>query len=154
METQNVVPPAHFIDDVSRLIKNTLDRSEWSLSCEDIVLHTDEVSAKDGLLPVILWVAGQTLEKIWGPQQLMFRVDSEALCGMTPELEKPILPPSVWLHAIHFEIEQIVQKYPNQPAIIDDWFNRWNQALSQKKIMLLAPAAVQPSAQNQGGTGT
>lgn len=148
-----VIPPKNFVDQVSTLVRNTLDSQEWAFSCEDIVLLTDEVAAKDGLLPVLLWIAGQTLETAWGePQQLVFRIDSEALCGMVPELNSKIMPPSVWLHAIHYEIEQIVQQNPNGPAIIDDWFARWNQALAQKKIALLPPN-VAPAPQNQGATG-
>lgn len=153
LKTQLVVPPKNFVDQVSTLVKNTLDSSEWAFSCEDIVLLTDEVASKDGLLPVLLWVAGQTLENIWGPQQLVFRIDSEALCGMVPELNAEIVPPSIWLHAIHFEIEQIVQQNPNGPAVIDDWFARWNQALAQKKIALLPPNLAPAPNQNQGTTG-
>lgn len=150
LQTRLVVPPKNFVDQVSKMVKNALDKSGWALSCEDIVLMSDEVAAKDGLLPVILWVAGQTLEKIWGPQQLVFRVDSEALLGMVPELNHAILPPSVWLHAIHYEMEQIVHKYPNGPAVVDEWFSRWNTALGQKKLAVLPPllAPVAPQTQS------
>lgn len=152
LKTPQAVPPKNFVDQVSSLVKNTLDSSEWAFSCEDIVLLTDEVASKDGLLPVLLWVAGQTLEEVWGePQKLVFRIDSEALCGMVPELNAEIMPPSVWLHAIHYEIEQIVQLNPNGPAVIDEWFARWNQALAQKKIALLPPNVGPTPTQNQGG---
>jgi len=152
LQTKFAVPPSGFVDQVSTLVKNTLDSSEWALSCEEIVLLTDEVASKDGLLPVLLWIAGQTLEDIWGPQKLVFRIDADALCGMVPELTAEILPPSIWLHAVHYEIEQAVLKHPNGPAVIDDWFARWNQALAQKKIALLPPNMA-PVPQNQGTTG-
>ena len=144
------VPNEQFVDHLSRLVGRALNSAGWVLSCEDIELTTDEVCAKDGLLPLVMWISGQTLEKVWGkPQELVFRCDANALCGVVPDLKRPLLPSSVWLHAIHFELENAIQRSPDGPALIDDWFARWNAALTEKKILLLPPkAAPSPAATN------
>ena len=139
------IPPEIFVDKVSTLIKNTLDKTGWVLSCENIELTAEEVSAKDGLLPLVMWITGQTLETIWGPQDLVFRCDSAALCGVVPDLRRPVLSQSIWLHAIHFELDRITKQTPEGPAIIDTWFARWNDALNKKKILLLPPKISSPN---------
>lgn len=134
-----VKPNEKFVDELSKFVEGLLDLKGIVFSCEDIELTTNEVSSKDGLLPVLLYVSSQTIEQIWGPQNLVFRVDQDALCGMVPELNKKILPPSVWLHVMSYEIENIASLNPDGPAIIDDWFKMWSDAISKKKIAVLAP---------------
>ena len=136
------IPHEQFVEQVSMLVARALNKSGWVLSCEDLELTTDEVAAKDGLLPLVMWIAGQTLEQVWGrPQELVFRCDANALCGVVPDLKRPVLSPSIWLHAIHHELERAVLRSPSGPALIDDWFARWNEALTNKKILLLPPKA-------------
>lgn len=139
LQTHLILPPVNFIEQTSQLVKNILDKKEWSLSCEEIVLTSDEVSSPNGLLPILMWVSGQTLEKIWGPQDLSFRCDNDSLCSVFPDLKRPILPPSIWFYALSYELEQVALKNPHGPVIIDEWFEKWNKALQDKKIILLPP---------------
>ena len=44
------------------------------------------------------------------------------------------------MHAIHFELERAFELTPaGEYIMLDDWFSKWNQALSDKKIKLLPP---------------
>lgn len=144
------VPPVEFVDKASKVLARAMDKSQWSLRCEDVELGTEEVANKDGLLPLVMWVAGQNLAKIWGPQELVFRCDSNALCGVVPEFSRPILPQAVWLHAMHYEVERAAT-HSDVSMIINEWFTKWNDALAKKSILLLPPKPVAPTTtRNQG----
>ena len=133
------LPQEQFTSQLARLVGNALNKENWSYSCEGEDLTVEEVSAPDGLLPLVLWKAGQTLEKIWGPQELVFRCDPDALCGVVPEPKRPIVPLAVWLYAVHYELETAALATPGGSAPLDEWFKGWNDALRQKKVLLLAP---------------
>lgn len=134
------VPQPEFVEKTSHFLTKAINRAQWQLRCEDVELETSEVANKDGLLPLIMWVAGQNLEKVWGPQELVFRCDPNALCGVVPELTRPVLPASVWLHAIHYEVETAATN-ADVSSVVNAWFSQWNEALSQKTILLLPPKA-------------
>jgi hypothetical protein len=98
------------VSTISRLVRSTLTKNKWLLTCSGVEIETDEVAEPSGLLPILIWQAGQTLEEIWGPQPLLFRPDPEswAHVALVTNSGQPILPLSVWLHAVHYEIEKVV----------------------------------------------
>lgn len=138
MNNLREIPSNDFIEKTSSLMSKAMDNAQWQLRCEDVELSTDEVTAKDGLLPLIVWIAGKNLEKLWGSQELVFRCDPNALCGVIPEFQRPVLPASIWLHAVHCEIETAATSM-DVSAVVNGWFERWNAALSDKSILLLPP---------------
>lgn len=152
------IPPSSFVDKLSFVVKTSIENLNWTFACdgteegssekEYLALSSDEMSSTSGLLPLVMWIAGQSIKDIWGEQDLVFRCDSESLCGVTPELKNPILPPAIWMHAIHFELERAVMLSPQgQYAMLDEWFSKWNQALADRQIKLLPPSpAPSPSA--------
>ena len=147
-QTEMRPPSKNFVPQTSKFVKKALNTSGWKFRCEDVELETDEIANQDGLLPLVMWIAGEALEKLWGRQELVFRCDSKALCGVVPEFNRSILPESVWLHAIHYELEKAATS-PDVSAAINDWFARWNNALSQKTILLLPPAPSPASTNRQ-----
>lgn len=138
MNNNKEVPSTDFIDKTAQFLTRAMEKSQWQLRCEDVELEVTEVANKDGLLPLIMWVAGKSLEKVWGPQELVFRCDSNALCGVVPELTRPVLPAAVWLHAIHYQVEEAAT-HSDVSSVVNGWFAQWNEALAQKSILLLPP---------------
>lgn len=147
MNTTYETPSPEFAEKLSSFVNRSIEKGQWVLRCEDMELTSEEVSAQDGLLPLVVWVAGKTLEKIWGPQDLVFRCDSNATCGVVLEPQRAILPTSVWLHAVHYELERAVLSH-DVSMVMNDWFNQWNDALTKKSILLLPPRPVSPQATN------
>lgn len=145
--TKNMYPSEDFLKKSSKFITTLIQKNNWVFSVEDMQLADPEISSEEGLLPLIFWVSGQNLaEAGFGHQELGFRVNSEALCGVTPELDAPIAPEEVWLHALHHELERVATA-PDISAAINDWFNRWNGALSEKSLRLFPPKQQAPTAQ-------
>lgn len=104
------LPQENMVSTIGRLVRSTLTTNKWLLTCSGVEIDTDEVAEPSGLLPILIWQAGQTLEEIWGPQPLVFKPDpaSWAHVALITDSGHPILPLSVWLHAVHYEIEKIV----------------------------------------------
>lgn len=134
-------------DGFSSTLKTVLEKSSerhgWQFVCDGLELTTEEVSALDGMMPLVVWKASHHLEPIWGHQDLVFRCNSEALVGVTLEPVRPILPLSIWLHALHFTVAEAarVARAEKRLAIsMDGWFAEWQAALSAKKVLLLPPA--------------
>ena len=140
----NDIPSKNFIPQLSSFITKAIDQNGWALKCEDLVLETGEVAGADGLLPLLMWVSSNTINKIWGPQDIAFRLNSDALCGVTLECNAPILPASVWLHALHYELEGAATS-PDVGIVMNKWFDDWNSALTQKTIKLFPPKVSTPS---------
>ena len=138
------IPTKDFVPQLSSFVRKSMDKNGWSLQCEDLVLETSEVAGPEGLLPLLMWVTSNTMAKIWGEQDLAFRLNSDALCGVTLECNAPLLPASVWLHAIHYQLEEAVHS-PDVGAVMNTWFDEWNNALSKKTIKLFPPKISAPS---------
>ena len=145
-------PSDDFLPKISQFLAKSLDKQGWILECEDLQLATEEVSSEEGLLPLIVWIASDHIQKMWGPQELGFRVNSNALCGVVLDLDRPIVPMAVWLHAVHYEVERAATS-PSVSNVVNDWFTRWNEALSQKTLRLFPPRPQSPSVGASGSGG-
>ena len=137
--------PSHaFVNQVSWLTRRTLDQAQCALSCEGVVLTAEEVAAPDGLLPLLVNAAAVRLETLWGQQSFVFRQDSSALCGVVPAPTAPILPPSVWMHAVHFELDEAIRRAPEpapgepRVAVVDTWQDLWNQKAAANQLLVSA----------------
>lgn len=150
-------PGPDFVPTLSRLVRSILISRQWALTCEDLELSPKEVADETGLLPIVVWNAGQTLEQVWGAQPLLFRAHSDSLANVVldPDPKQPLLPLSVWLHAVHYEIEKAVLR-PGMSDTLGRSFRLVTNPATGRTTVVdrpAPPAAHQPRSLNKTATG-
>lgn len=133
-------PGADFNRIMKKMIIGAINKTDANFVCDGYELTNEEVYADDGMQPLIVWKAAHNLEKIWGKQDLVFRCEADALCGVLIEQKKEILPVSVWVYAVFDLIKNEIDKTNNKTINMDAWYAEWQAALKNKKVLLLPPA--------------
>ena len=142
------------IGHLSRALEHWINEAGYQFSCQGIDLSAEEMSAVDGLLPLVLHQARDCLARATGsaPRHAIVHEESETgLCGVAVSQVRAMgIGP--WLLLASYALEERAQQHAMPgPIPMDGWYDRWQQALQNEDVLVLSPQVPsQPSVSVRG----
>lgn len=150
-------------------MREVIMRSGQDFFCQETPMTPEMLCKENGFLPLWMFLASEKLEKLWGPQSLVFHSQEEGtLLQVRLGNQRAMLPTALWFHALHLVVEEQIEKayeldYANRrralqksemvgrPVVLDDVVDAWDRAIAARKVSFvpLPASAVLPS----GGSG-
>lgn len=146
---------------LSDFMRGVILRSGQDFVCQGVPLTPDMLCQENGFLPLWMFMAGEKLERLWGPQSLIFHAqEAGTLLQVRLGQQRAMLPTSLWFHALHLAVEEAVkltyeQEFSNsrrrsllatemtgKPVALDHIVDAWDAALAERRVILTpAPAS-------------
>lgn len=135
---------------LSRALEQWIVNEGWNFSCQGIELSAEEMSAGDGLLPIVLLQAQECVAKATGAPLTEGVVHAESetgLCGVSVSRLRQ-MSIGQWLLYASFALGEQVKNFQLEgPVPVDEWYETWQKALDNRQVVIeTAPTAPQPGA--------
>lgn len=129
-------------------------------------MNLDMLTKENGFLPLWMFLATEKLEKLWGPQDVVYHSqEAGTLLQVRLGQQKALLPTALWFHALHLVVEEQIQKtyeedlsnrrralhkseMTGKPIILDAVVDAWDRAIAARRVKFapLPGVAVMPDA--------
>lgn len=158
--TRQTAPDPSLNPLLSDFMRGVILRSGQDFVCQGVPLTPDMLSQENGFLPLWMFMAGEKLERLWGPQSLIFHAqETGTLLQVRLGQQRAMLPTSLWFHALHLAVEEAVKltyeeefaarrrslqatEMTGRPVSLDHIVDAWDAALAERRVILTpAPAS-------------
>lgn len=165
LETRQNTPSQGINQLLVNFMRSAILRSGQEFVCQEVPMTPEMLAQDNGFLPLWMFMASEKLEKLWGPQSLVFHAqEAGTLLQVKFGEQRAMLPTSLWFHALHLVLEETIAKtYEEEFAnrrralqksemtgkrvVLDHIVDAWDEAIASRRVVLLpAPAsAAMPS---------
>lgn len=145
-------------------MREVILRSGQDFFCQETPMTPEMLCKENGFLPLWMFLASEKLEKVWGPQSLVFHSQEEGtLLQVRLGNQRAMLPTALWFHALHLVVEEQVEKayeveFSNRrralqkvdmigkPIVLDGLVDTWDRAIAARRVSFvpLPASAVMP----------
>lgn len=145
--------PNSGIGTLSKVLETWITEEGWAFSCQGIELSGEEMTAPDGLLPLLLHQAQDCLARALGstaPHAVVHLESPTGLCGVAVDQVKGMTM-GQWILAASFAMEEWVARHARKgggpgPVPVDEWYEGWQKANDLGLVDIRrTPATPQPS---------
>lgn len=140
-------PAPDFINRLSSSLARVIDHEGWVFSFKSadqtFVISSEEMSAPDGFLPIVLHRASHWMTQSMGDRALMgFRIDAGGIARVVPETMGPTASVAVWTTFAHYALDEWVRRHPEwakrqEPVAIDALVEAFDRDLATQAIPVL-----------------
>ena len=161
---------------LARVMKELIDRREWSFSIREKELLSSEVSDENGFLPLLIEKAQMRAESVFGEQwnnKMSYHYVPTALCQMVPDEQSlRSMPVSILLLFADQALEELIREQywasapsrrrrPDEPipkgakltASLDHWMDEFVERYEKRLIQLQVPKTTPSPAPRSGTQG-
>jgi hypothetical protein len=140
--------PNENITQLSSVVEKWIVQEGWSFSCQGIDLAPEEMSAPDGLLPLVLHQAQDCMARATGstmPHIVVHEESDSGLCGVSVSQVKG-MSLAQWILAASFALEERVKQHGKPgPVPVDMWYEGWQKSYDLGLVdVRRAPTQPQP----------
>ena len=152
LSTSQIEPDPALNQQLADFMRGAVLRSAQDFSCQGVPLTPDMLSQENGFLPLWMFMAGEKLDRLWGPQSLIFHEqEAGTLLQVRLGTQRAMLPTSLWYHALHLVLEEAVdlayareydarrrslQEAPRsgKTVVLDHIVDAWDLAISERRV--------------------
>lgn len=153
--TQDTMPKSSdpMVRKLSEFLEADLKTRSEVFCIQNEPLRADEVASHDGLLALFLYKAAEICDEAQQKKMpLSFESNNSALIDVVPLTDATDVNLfSLWAHYLHYSVEEEIRRIKKEKKLVnglvplDGLFQRWHQAIIQKKY------TVKPAARPQVG---
>ena len=129
-------PAPDFINRLSSSLARVIDHEGWVFSFKSadqtFVISSEEMSAPDGFLPIVLHRASHWMTQSMGDRALMgFRIDAGGIARVVPETMGPTASVAVWTTFAHYALDEWVRR-----RVRLYYWKQWKQPRTRRRHLL------------------
>lgn len=164
LRTPQKNPGKQFNQQMESFMREVILRSGQDFVCQDTPMNLEMLTKENGFLPLWMFLASEKLEKLWGPQSVVYHFqEAGTLLQVRLGTQRAMLPTALWFHALHLVVQEQIEKtyeeeFSNRRralhkndmvgkrVVLDDVVEAWDRAIAARKVVFtpLPAAAVMP----------